>query len=65
MPTYKLECLYCGKIWIKTVYYTIDINIKCGVCNDKNIKAKEIDVDNGDVFGYGKDIVEDKDYVGV
>jgi hypothetical protein len=32
---------------------------------DSNIKVKEINIDNGDIFGYGKDKIEDKDYVGV
>lgn len=52
----KCECLYCGYVFLKRIYYTIDdpreLGIKCERigCNDKNVKI--LPVKGRDVFGY-------------
>lgn len=40
MP-FDLECLYCGKKWREN-YFSSYSKPRCGVCNDRNIRIKEV-----------------------
>lgn len=52
----KCECLYCGHVFLKHVYYMVndvkELNIRCERrgCNDRNIRVWPFK--NRDVFGY-------------
>ena len=60
----KCECLYCGHVFIKHVYYSIknidELDLRCEKigCNDKNVRV--VPVSKGDVFGYNHDPQEKK-----
>lgn len=42
MPNVEFECLYCGRIWEKHIYYSGDVETeKCSKCNDSNVKASK------------------------
>jgi predicted nucleic acid-binding Zn ribbon protein len=55
MPIFEMHCQYCGKRWEVTIYFTPkEKNVRCIVCNDRNLKYRELSQveKESDVFGY-------------
>ena len=56
MVDLKCECLYCGHVFLKRIYYAVEdpsaLGIKCEKvgCNDRNIRI--LPQHKRDVFGY-------------
>lgn len=42
MPTYYLECNYCGNVWSEFIYSGRNsFKFTCPICKDSNIKFKK------------------------
>jgi hypothetical protein len=53
MPKIELTCKYCGKEWTQVVMNQDDLeNLKCILCGDSSVSARQIDETKRDVFGY-------------
>lgn len=53
MPNIELTCNYCGKEWMQMISYQSEMeNLKCILCGDSNLKAKQLEDSKSDVFGY-------------
>lgn len=65
MPEVRLVCLYCNHKWTYISYHTpSDPKTKCVRCKEsKMIKATVVseDKNDGNVFGYDEDLIEEDD----
>ena len=41
----RFECTYCGHKWVDTRYFTnfSEMSATCPICNDKKVRAKNVD----------------------